>query len=1112
MIRLKKIAKIAAKVFAACVGVVVLLWGIVLGFIFTPEFVTPHVVGVIQRHTKSEVSIKSVDLSLFNRFPNLTFKIDSLRIKQTKGDIDDLIFARQCRVAISPIDFLLDRHIAIKRLALRGAKIYMYVDSLHAPLKTFILPEAESIEEAKAEDQADSLSSFDMSEYRLSMKRFIIDSAHIVIDDRCKRFYTRVENFGVDMSMDLSTKVSHVDVVTGFSNLIVWRQGDLLVKKTAMELRSQMVVDRDSMLISFDSANLRVNNIDLKADGFLRRDTVAKGIYMDIKSSLNTPSISEFLALVPSTIIDKKERITTQGEVLFDVNVEGVYSDKSFPTMSAKLKIDNAKAKYESRKLELENVDCDAYAFIDLNEPKNSYADINSLNINTSGILELSTSGRLTNIIESADVKLNINSNINFNRFTELFPLNEGVICKGTNVSDLKADFNVTDIQNSNYAKLYIDGVSTFNNLELTLDASKYRQDTTALASLYVKAEKGVMHFGDNVDAKSNSRTLRAKMNMQDLNYRAKSGEYLAIKDVELIAGANFDRETSKMNGVGVRGIAKNTDVTIDSLFDASLESADITLIVKPKSEQRNAVVSAVVNSQTISVAESIHDADLNLSAVDMNVSIERDKNTLELRVDADIHSKAIAVAEPMYNSKMKLSAVDMELSMSKTKDNQRSIESVLSFSDFWMLSDIYPMEVTIYETSISIKDKDMHLDNAYFSIGNSEIVATGNIHNLLHKIYVNPRAPLSGKLSISAPQFDFGAMIEASNHSILMLEEEIAESSDQSKDSEGTATKPAEAAEAEEAVAMFLVPRRVNFEFDLNIGEALFWGSVVENFEGRATINNGVLTLDNIELNAIGAKAIGSMRYCNIDRESSNLSGKIKMQGIDINRIGELLPSVNTMLPMLESFKGIVDFDIKANTNLDKESQIDISTLYSAMRFKGRDLVLMDSETFANISKTMMFKNKERNMIDSLEVYALVSESTVDVLPFSISIDRYSAIIGGSQVLNPETFDLDYNYHLSVMKSPLPFKAGIDITGNLDDFDFKITKAKLKKTNFSEQKSIYTEYLNSIEASETKLASEMEARRKKMRETRRKQREEEAKEAKKIEKELEGQEIEIEE
>ena len=61
-------------------------------------------------------------------------------------------------------------------------------------------------------------------------------------------------------------------------------------------------------------------------------------------------------------------------------------------------------------------------------------------------------------------------------------------------------------------------------------------------------------------------------------------------------------------------------------------------------------------------------------------------------------------------------------------------------------------------------------------------------------------------------------------------------------------------------------------------------------------------------------------------------------------------------------------------------------------------------------------------------------------MFPFLIEMDRYRVAVGGTH-----NMDMTFNYHLSVLKSPVPFKLGIDITGNLDDFKYKITKCKYK-------------------------------------------------------------------
>ena len=40
---------------------------------------------------------------------------------------------------------------------------------------------------------------------------------------------------------------------------------------------------------------------------------------------------------------------------------------------------------------------------------------------------------------------------------------------------------------------------------------------------------------------------------------------------------------------------------------------------------------------------------------------------------------------------------------------------------------------------------------------------------------------------------------------------------------------------------------------------------------------------------------------------------------------------------------------------------------------------------------------------------------------------------------------DMNFKYHISILKSPLPFKAGVNISGNLDKMKIRVGKAKYK-------------------------------------------------------------------
>ena len=145
----------------------------------------------------------------------------------------------------------------------------------------------------------------------------------------------------------------------------------------------------------------------------------------------------------------------------------------------------------------------------------------------------------------------------------------------------------------------------------------------------------------------------------------------------------------------------------------------------------------------------------------------------------------------------------------------------------------------------------------------------------------------------------------------------------------------------------------------------------------------------------------------------------------------------------MLKSFEGIINCQIAATSQIDTNMNFMLPTIEGVARIKGDSLVLLDGETFAEIAKMMKFKNRERNLVDSIAVEIAINDNQIEIFPFIMKMDRYTTAISGKQDM-----DMNLNYHISVLKSPIPMRMGINITGNLDDFKFKIGKALYKDTN----------------------------------------------------------------
>ena len=165
----------------------------------------------------------------------------------------------------------------------------------------------------------------------------------------------------------------------------------------------------------------------------------------------------------------------------------------------------------------------------------------------------------------------------------------------------------------------------------------------------------------------------------------------------------------------------------------------------------------------------------------------------------------------------------------------------------------------------------------------------------------------------------------------------------------------------------------------------------------------------------------------------------------IDIAKLINLIPAVDTIVPMLKSFAGKAQFHIAAETYLRADYSPKMSTLRAAAALEGKDLVLLDSKTFSTIAKYMMFNKKTENIIDSIDVEMTIFRNEVDIYPFLVSMDKWQAVLSGRHNL-----DNSFNYHISITDCPLaanliPVQHGLDIKGTFENLKFNMVPCKYK-------------------------------------------------------------------
>ena len=163
-----------------------------------------------------------------------------------------------------------------------------------------------------------------------------------------------------------------------------------------------------------------------------------------------------------------------------------------------------------------------------------------------------------------------------------------------------------------------------------------------------------------------------------------------------------------------------------------------------------------------------------------------------------------------------------------------------------------------------------------------------------------------------------------------------------------------------------------------------------------------------------------------------------------DVSQDIEMMPAVDSLMPMLQSFYGKLDCELAATAQIDTSMNIVMPSLRGVLRIQGQDLALVESEDLYKIAKILKFKDIHNIHIDDMSVEGVIGDSKVEIFPFVLAVDRYSLAMSGIQGL-----DQSFQYHISILKSPLLIRFGVDLWGpDFDNMKFRIGRAKYKNAN----------------------------------------------------------------
>lgn len=562
-------------------------------------------------------------------------------------------------------------------------------------------------------------------------------------------------------------------------------------------------------------------------------------------------------------------------------------------------------------------------------------------------------------------------------------------------------------------------------NLALNLDANLpdfayFLPDSMTLLGRAKGSMKSKISLADLTEMRLQKGRISADLVLDDIRYEQDSMIAILPHSTAKIQIPNATPSRKSVNWARAEIVSDKIDFVMGegthAMIDAPVLKAEAANVLNKEQEYFASLAFDALDAKYDTIL-----ADLKASELEAFVSGGQ-------KISAKLKTQALT-ASMGEELKAKTGSLALEAASRYNKDGENALlkwnpRLKINLKDgFLNLPSRLPEAVIIPSIEFKYSNREMAIDNSRIELGNSDLNLKGNVRNIGK--WFRHEAVLEGELDVISDHCDANQLLAWFS------------ADEGSEETNPTPALPSREGEpsVEPTTSPFLVPTDVDLALNTHMRQVDIFNQVASDLKGGIFVKDGTLILDEVGFVCRAAKLQLTAMYRTPRRNHLYLGFDYHMVDVDIDELLTMIPNLEQMVPMLSSFKGAAQFHLAAETYLNSLYQPKMSTLRGAASLTGKDLVVLDGETFSKISKLLMFKKKTENRIDSINAELTVYKNEIDVYPLCVQMDNYMVALGGRH-----NTDMTFNYDINVLS---PIYLGVNVSGNIDDLKIKLAKCK---------------------------------------------------------------------
>lgn len=1004
---MKKFWKIFGITIGSLFGVMLLAILIAVYVVFTPQRLTPIVQGVANEYISCEYEVGEVELTFFSTFPQFGVKLSELYlINPMEGVLSDTLLAVPEMIAkVDLMQLLNNNSLEINELSLYDAQVNIFINSNgEKSFDVFVLPENTADDDTSAfvlPFEEIKIDKIDLNTNKLSYADQKADINFVVTETKIK-----ASAIGLD-DIDFNLSAATIDASIA---------GEQYAMNLPLKVKAENTsLNIDSMTITLRGAKFKISEFETDINGYV---ALQEDIIVDASANILQWHIPSLLKILPQSISKLLDGIEiNDGFLSLQADIKGVYNDSIMPIINTKLHLTDGEAAYkEIFPYKLDRIKLDADAIIDINNKPMSSININNLYAKTKKT-DISVKGNISDIFD--DLMLNLKADVNidlpqFKHYLESDNIKTNL--EGFAKGNINAKIKLSDLID---LKLERGNISA--NLNLQNLAVQY--DSILLNTSQMEV---TLHIPNIKPSKRSANWLSATLHPNDVRFEVidqinvNMGEStVAIETSNILSGSsllysNITLNTTKLDAAMDSMAAKMIAPNLSAYIEYNTKDSTVIPIVNADLCFDNAYgcytdINATLSKSKIELALSPSHKDASQPKADIMISTQGLKGNISDDIKAQTGKLTLrAQARRNPNKENILLQWNPKLNISLS-------DGLAELKDF-------DEKIHIPQITFDYSNKIFNISKSQVILGNSDFSLVGEVRNIGR--WIDKKGILEGELTFSSYHTDVNEIMALTSAKYGTEEtEEDKQVLSKEEDHNNEQSSP------------YLVPKDVDIALTTDIKEAVVFDQLARDLGGRLFVKDGVLVLEEMGFICNAAKLQLTAIYKTPKYNHLYVGLDYHMIDVNIQELVNMIPQIDTLLPMLRSFRGGAEFHLAAETFMNENYDLKMSTARGACSITGKDLVLLDGETFSQIAKILMFNKKTENKVDSISVQATLFKNEIDIYPFCLTMDKYMAAAGGRH-----NTDMSFNYHISLLK---PLYLGVDVNGTFDDLKIKPAKCK---------------------------------------------------------------------